>query len=362
MLSYAEILIIDDMPDQISLVSSYLLSEGYRVFATTSTCAVRRFFEKRLPDLILLDIQMGDVSGLEICRRIKENERLSDIPIIFLTSETSLEIISESFELGGCDYVKKPFIKEEFLARIKTQLRLSSQRKELVAANEELTQFCSAVTHDLKAPFTVVNQLIGMLQNELAGNESETVSQIMELITGKASQTKIMIERLFEFSRMCNVDPVVKEVDVEAIAYELFEDFRLLEPNRTVEFNCEHLPRIIADETLVRMAMKNLLQNAFKYSSKKEKTIISISSLHDRNYYVIRVRDNGAGFDMQYAHKLFQVFERLHREEEFHGTGVGLALVNRIMHRHNGRIEAYGEVDKGAEFTLFFPKSVKATV
>lgn len=359
MVNYAQILIIDDMPDQIALIGSILEEQGYRVFAANTSNAAKRFLDMKIPDLILLDIQMGDVSGLEICQKLKEEENTKDVPVIFLTSETSMDVVTQGFEIGGSDYITKPFAKEEFLSRVKTQLCISTQRKEFIAVNAELSQFCIAVTHDLKAPFTVINMLLEMLAKELGEQTSDNITQIMEMIMLKATQARVMIERLFEFSKMCNVNPHISEVNVKAIAEETYSDLKQLCPERNIEFSCEELPVIIADETLVRMAMKNLLQNAIKYTSKKEKAVIEITAGYNTTHYVIKVKDNGAGFDMRFVGKIFQVFERLHTDEEFQGTGVGLALVNRIMERHNGRIEAYGEVDKGAEFTLYFPKNVK---
>lgn len=354
--SYAEILVVDDMPDHIAYSATLLRGEGYRVFAAISGKAAMRFLEKRIPDMILLDIQMDDINGLDLCRIIKAEPKTSEIPIIFLTSETSPEIIGQGFELGGCDYVKKPFVKDEYLARIKTHLQLSFQKKELQAANDELTQFCSAVSHDLKAPFNIINMLIEMLQSELGEAQEQTVTDIMRMITDKATQTRIMIERLFDFSKMCNVKAQVAEVDIQAIAVDTYRELKELEPDREIQFTCGDLPYVDGDEVLIRICLKNLLSNAIKYTSKTKNARIDITGESGKSYNVIRIKDNGSGFDMAYAGKLFQVFQRLHSEDEFEGSGVGLALVNRIMKRHGGKVEAYGEPEKGAEFSLLFPK------
>ena len=355
MTNYAEILVVDDMPDHIAYSGTLLRAEGYRVFAAISGKAALRFFEKRIPDLILLDIQMEDINGLDLCRIIKNDPRTRDIPIIFLTSETNPEIIGQSFELGGCDYVKKPFVKEEYLARIRTHLQVYFQKKELTAANNELTQFCSAVSHDLKAPFNIINMLIDMLRSELGDEPEESISDIMNMITDKATQTRIMIERLFDFSKMCNVKAQVNEVDIESIAVETYRELKNLEPEREISFTCGELPYVQGDEVLIRICLKNLLSNAIKYTSKTENARIEITGDSNKTFNIIRIKDNGSGFDMAYAGKLFQVFQRLHSEEEFEGSGVGLALVNRIMQRHGGKVEAYGEPGKGAEFSLLFP-------
>lgn len=358
MINYAEILVIDDMPEQITYSGNILRAEGYRVFAATSGKAVYRYLERHTPNLILLDIQMSDTSGFEICKKIKENPKTQDIPVIFITAKTNPELITQCFEAGGCDYIKKPFVKEEYLGRIENHIMLSVQRKQLIIANDELTQFCSAVSHDLKAPFNIINMLIEMLQQELGDNQSESIATIMDMIVSKCTKTKTMIERLFEFSKMCNVTPKMKSVDIGEIAKETFEELKSLSPDRDIQFICNELPMIKGDETLIRIMLKNLLQNAIKYTSKKEKAVIEISGGSNLAYNIITIKDNGAGFDMAYYDKLFQVFERLHTEENFEGSGVGLALIKRIIERHRGHIEAYGEVDKGAEFSLYFPKRI----
>lgn len=354
-MSYAEILIVDDMPDHIAYSGTLLRAEGYRVFAAPSGKAVERFLSGRIPDMILLDIQLGSDNGLDVCRKIKANPRTASIPVIFLTSETSPEIISKGFELGGCDYVKKPFIKEEYLARIRTHLKIANQQKELTNANNELTMFCSAVSHDLKAPFNIINMLIEMLKGELGESQEQGIYDIMDMIVSKATQTRIMIERLFEFSKMCNVKPEMKRTDIRKIAVDTFNELYGLSPERDIEFICGELPEVDGDAVLIGIMMKNLLGNAIKYTSKREKAVIEISGSSDKTYNIIKIKDNGSGFDMAYSNKLFQVFQRLHSEEEFEGSGVGLALVNRIMERHGGLVRAYGEVDKGAEFSLMFP-------
>ncbi|MDE5772512.1 MAG: response regulator [Ruminococcus sp.] len=356
MTNYAEILVVDDMPDHIAYSGTILRSEGYRVFAATSGKAALKFLERKIPDLIMLDIQMNDISGLELCEMFKNKPRTKDIPIIFLTAEMSPETIQQGFSLGGCDYVKKPFVKEEYLARVRTHLQISMQQKELADANNELSLFCSAVSHDLKAPFNIINMLIEMLRQELGEIQNDDVSNIMDMIVSKSTQTRTMIERLFDFSKMCNINPKMTMVDIKEIIEETFSELSRLETDRNIQFHCGELPKVKGDPVLIRIIIKNLLANAIKYTSKRETAVIEVSGWITQTHNVIKIKDNGSGFDMAYANKLFQVFQRLHSEEEFEGSGVGLALVNRIMKRHKGEIKAYGQKDKGAEFSLFFIK------
>lgn len=354
--NYAEILIVDDMPDHIAYAGTLLRLEGYRVFAASSGRAAMYFLKKKIPDLIILDIQMNDINGLKLCEMFKSNSRTRDIPIIFLTAETDTDVIHKGFALGCCDYVKKPFVKEEYISRVKAHLQISRQQHELAAANYELRQFCSAVSHDLKAPFNLINMLVQMLHEELDSILTPDAEEIMTMIDAKTTQTRTMIERLFEFSKMCNIKPNIVTVNIQKIAEETFHELAQLTPDRKIDFHCDPLPTVNGDPVLIQIMLKNLFSNAIKYTSKCEHASISISSSEEQSFTIIRIKDNGAGFDMHYADKLFQVFQRLHSEEEFEGSGVGLALVDRIMKRHNGQVRAYGEVNKGAEFSLLFRK------
>ncbi len=354
---YAEILIVDDIPEHIAFAGNLLREEGYRVYAVTSGISALKFLENHRPDLIMLDIKMEEMDGLTVCRHIKENPDINDIPVIFLTAETKTEAIKQGFALGGCDYVVKPFLREEFLARVKTHLNISRQSHALSVANQELKQFCSAVSHDLKSPLNVINMLIETLRNELGENQSDDVLQIMDMICGKSSKLIVMIDRLLEFSKMCNITPEAELLNISDMIEEIFRELKSLEPERCIELHCEKLPSVMGDEVLISMLLKNVLSNAFKFTRPRKKAEITVRLLADTVYNVISVKDNGVGFDMAYADKLFQIFQRLHEDDEFEGNGVGLALVSRIMKRHGGKVEAVGKLDEGAEIKLYFPKS-----
>jgi two-component system sensor histidine kinase/response regulator len=332
-----------------------LKKEGYKIYAATSGESALSFLQNIHPDLIMLDMKMEGIDGLTLCKKLKSNTETSDIPIIFVTAETSSEVIKKGFEVGCCDYVTKPFIKEEYIARVKTHLEISKQAHELKAANNELKMFCSAVSHDLKSPLNVVNMLIDTLKSELGENQTDEVLQITDMISQKSTQLIVMIERLLEFSKMCNIQPFIKSVSVENIIKSVFEELKSLESDRNIKLECADLPNINCDEVLAEILIKNIMTNAFKFTRQRSEAKIIVTSERLQNYVVISVKDNGAGFDMAYSDKLFKVFQRLHTDEEYEGSGVGLALVDRIMKRHGGRVEAVSEVNKGTEIRLYFP-------
>lgn len=203
--STAHILIVDDLPDHLAFAGTILRQQGYRVHAATSGRAALAFLEKRLPDLIVLDIHMEGMDGLELCRRIKENRQTSEIPVIFVTAETAPEVITAGFDAGCCDYVPKPFVRAEYLARISAHLRIARQNKALRTAYEELDRFCSAVSHDLKSPLSVIRMLLSMLKDELGDSVPDEAAHILGILDGKAELLTAMVERLLEFSRMCSI-------------------------------------------------------------------------------------------------------------------------------------------------------------
>lgn len=352
----AEILIVDDMPDYIAFASSILRDEGYKVYAASSGKAALKFLETRKPDLIVLDIKMSGMDGLEVCKAIKSSNETRNIPVIFLTSEASADVISQGFEIGCCDYVVKPFVKKEYLARIRTHLQISRQSRELAAAYNELDMFCSAVSHDLKSPLNVISMLVSSLEDELENDNKAEAFAVAEMIKNKSGQFVTMIERLLEFSHMCNIRPNMRELDLNKIFSEVFKELHALEPDRSIEMISGILPPVAGDEVLIKLAVKNILSNAFKFTRNRKNGVITVNFRDEGEYLAVSVKDNGAGFDMKYHEKLFKVFQRLHDADEFEGSGIGLALVDRVMKRHGGKVSIFGKVDKGAEICLYFKK------
>lgn len=352
----ASVLIVDDIPDHIAYAGKILKDDGYKVFAVTSGIEALEFLKERSPDIIMLDIKMEDMDGLEVCRKIKSCDATKNIPVIFITSENDPKVIKKGFALGCCDYIVKPFTKEEYLARIKAHIKISRQSKELISAYNELENFCSAVSHDLKSPLNVILMLIDELESDINDNSIDEALETAGKIRRKSLKVTEMISRLLEFSKMCNIIPETEPLDMKRIFTDVFQELKSFEPDRNIIFQCDDIPEITGDEVLIEMLIKNIMTNAFKFTSCKEQAAITIKYKSDELYNIILVKDNGIGFDMSYKSKLFKVFQRIHPSEKIEGNGVGLALCKRIIERHGGKIEAFGEINNGAEFKLYFPK------
>lgn len=243
----------------------------------------------------------------------------------------------------------------EIRRRKAVEASLLKSEEALVAANKELEAFSYSVSHDLRAPLRHVAGFVQLLQSNVKGQLDETGARYLEIISGAAKKMGELIDDLLLFSRTGRAQMHLEPVPLGALVDECRRELEPETAGRRVEWKIGALPEVGADRALLRQVMANLLGNAVKYSSKKPEAVIEVSSRREGAEHVVCVRDNGAGFDMKYAGKLFGVFQRLHAETEFEGTGIGLANVRRIVLRHGGRTWAEGVVDQGAAFYFSLP-------
>lgn len=227
-------------------------------------------------------------------------------------------------------------------------------QEQLVALNNELEAFSYSVAHDLRAPLRSVHGYAGMLSEDYGDVLGKEGARILENIKHNASKMGQLIDDLLAFSRLGRKEIQLGKIDMNALTQDV-----LTEINRSITHQAQivtdRLHPVRGDYSLLFQVMFNLISNAIKYSSKKESPLIRISSEEKKGEVVFTTTDNGAGFDMTYAHKLFGVFQRLHKDREFEGTGIGLAIVHRIIAKHGGKIWAEGKVNEGAVFHFTLP-------
>ncbi|MBX7096016.1 MAG: PAS domain-containing protein, partial [Flavobacteriales bacterium] len=227
--------------------------------------------------------------------------------------------------------------------------RVKERTQNLEIANKELESFSYSVSHDLRGPLRAINGYAEILVEDYRsklGDDGKVYLDNIMYYSGKMGQ---LIDDLLDFSRIGKKTISVSEVDMERLCWQVWESMPLAQRER-VDIEIEELPNWYGDKNLLSYVIGNLLSNAIKYSSKKEHPKVVISTKTTENGLAISIKDNGVGFDMKYYNKLFGVFNRLHSDEEFEGTGVGLAIVQRIVLRHQGKVWAYSEPGKGAEF------------
>jgi PAS domain S-box-containing protein len=234
--------------------------------------------------------------------------------------------------------------------------RVQERTAQLEAVNKELEAFSYSVSHDLRAPLRHIDGFVNMLRFEAGSSLNETSRRYLEVISAATKQMGALIDDLLLFSRMGRAELSRQSLSMDALVKEALQDLSPEIKGRSITWQIAPLPEVCADRALIKLVWINLLSNAIKYTKHRESAEIRIGS-HDRETEIeFYVQDNGAGFDMQYAHKLFGVFQRLHQSEEFEGTGIGLANVRRIITRHGGRTWAEGKVDTGATIYFTVPK------
>jgi light-regulated signal transduction histidine kinase (bacteriophytochrome) len=211
-----------------------------------------------------------------------------------------------------------------------------------------LESFSYSVSHDLRAPLRAMGGYARMLQEDLGAQIPVEATHKLERIYENANKMGLLIDSLLTFSRLSRQPLKKQQVLPGDLARRVLEELQLEQAGRQIKITIGDLPECQADATLLHQVFANLISNALKYTRQRDEAAVTIGWDEQQQAYF--VKDNGAGFDMQYAGKLFGVFQRLHRADEFEGTGVGLAIVQRILHRHGGKIWAQAEPDKGATF------------
>lgn len=229
--------------------------------------------------------------------------------------------------------------------------------EELNIANKELEAFSYSVSHDLRAPLRHINGYVDLLLSRFYDPLPDKARHYLDNIADSAHQMGTLIDDLLQFSRTGRQEIRQAYLDMNIIVQVVLETIKQDNRERNIEWRIASLPHIYGDKAMMYLVWKNLLDNAVKFTSAKEKAIIEINVLKKNEEFIFSVCDNGVGFDMQYAQKLFGVFQRLHSTDEFEGTGIGLANVHRIILRHKGRTWAEAEPDNGATFYFSLPKN-----
>ncbi|MBV8473648.1 MAG: hypothetical protein JO234_09550 [Hyphomicrobiales bacterium] len=230
---------------------------------------------------------------------------------------------------------------------------LEKRATELEASNKELESFAYSVSHDLRAPLRHVFGYAELLQKQAASSLDDKSQRYIKTIQESAKRMGILIDDLLSFSRVGRAETRMAAVNLEQLVNEVIET-----SGRDIVWKVSALPRCFGDRSLLRLVVANLIGNAIKFTRARSPAVIEIGCAEqDGDTIEVFVRDNGAGFDMRYANKLFGVFQRLHSTDEFEGTGIGLAIAQRVIHRHGGEVRADGALNNGATFYFSIPKT-----
>jgi len=275
-----------------------------------------------------------------------------------------IRLVPQALALPSPDQLRKSnaALQKEIHERMEATRKVELLNQELIehttriqAANKEMESFAYSVSHDLRAPLRHVDGYVNILMEE-APALSDQNRRYMTKISDSARQMGVLIDNLLAFSGMGRATLQPAWVETDAVVAEAREELSPEAKGRTIEWRIDPLPKVYVDRSLYKQVWMNLLGNALKYTRKHEPAIIAVRCKENGSNYEFSVKDNGAGFDMQYVGKLFGIFQRLHLKDEFEGTGIGLANVRRIVSRHGGNTWAEGELGKGATFFFTLPK------
>ena len=282
-------------------------------------------------------------------RRIAESAAGTRTTIILLGIGALLQLVL----LAWVYYL----IRHDITERRRVAGELQRRGELLEAANKELEAFSYSVSHDLRAPLRHIDGYAALLRKSVEQSLNDKATRYLQTISDSAKQMGQLIDDLLVFSRMGRQEMLHTAVNLDQVIKNILSDLRLDLQGREISWTIAALPEVQGDPAMLRQVFMNLIANAVKFTSTKPIATIEIGVEYPRSTEIILfVRDNGVGFDMQYAPKLFGVFQRLHRADEFEGTGIGLANVRRIIHRHGGRTWAEGVPDKGATFYVLLPR------
>jgi len=361
----ARILIVDDEAAQMKALCDTLRDHGYETVGFTRGKQGLEALRTSKFELLLSDLMMPEMDGITLLRAAQETD--PDLVGIIMTGQGTIDTAVEAMKSGALDYILKPFklrailpvlaralaVRQLRIDKRELEQRVRERTAELEAANKDLEAFSFSVSHDLRAPLRAINGFSEMLLEDHSSQMSAEAKHLLEVVSSSARRMGQLIEDLLRLSRLGRQPLAKLPVSVPALVREVLEE--LQRGDRRVEVLTGDLPDCVGDPSLLRQVFVNLLTNAFKFTRQKEKAVVEIGCRRQEGERVYFVRDNGAGFDMKRAERLFGVFQRLHSDEQFEGSGVGLSIVQRIIQRHGGRVWAEAEVDKGATFYFTLP-------
>jgi PAS domain S-box-containing protein len=297
----------------------------------------------------------GNVAGgNEVTLKSGDSERVFDLRISTIQDWRG-RVAGRSIGMHDITNLK---LAEEQIRKLneELELRVVERTNQLEVANKELEAFAYSVAHDLRAPLRAIDGFTHILVEEYGQHLDSEGKRICNVIFNETQHMGRVIDDLLAFSQISHREMELMPINMEELAKSAFYQLTTPANRGRIDFRLAPLPAAISDLTLMREVWTNLLSNAIKFSSKVDRAVVEVGFQQENDWTVYWVRDNGAGFDMRYAEKLFTVFWRLHSDKEFEGTGVGLAVVQRLIHRHGGKVWAEGEVDKGATFYFTLPR------
>ena len=354
------ILIVDDNQINLQVVSSFLKELNYNIVVSLDGFEAIKILKKTQIDLIVLDVMMPQMDGFETCKKIKEDDRLKEIPIIFLTAKTQTKDIIEGFQAGGVDYVTKPFNGEELKMRIRTHLELADAKQTILQFHKTRDRIYSILAHDIRSPLASISMLLDGLAGKYIDSSGPNFDKLITEISLSTKNTLTLIQNILEWTKTQSdsISLYPEIIDVQMIVEKSISLLALNFQEKKIQlnFSIPFKTDVYIDEITVSNIFRNLISNAIKFTNSGG--TVSISSSETDDYVNIVIQDTGKGMSPQIIEKIFE------RDEHYtcrgtnneKGTGLGLYMVKDFVKLNKGKLKVESEIDKGTIFTISLPK------
>lgn len=365
--SESSILVVDDNKDNLRVVSHFLRDEGYRIALSYNTDLAYQILHEQEIDLILLDVVMPVENGYAFCQRIMQEDHLKEIPVIFLTALNDIDHLVEGFKVGGVDYITKPFVREELLARVRNHVDLANAKKNIQRQAEEIRQvnhtrdrMYSVISHDIKSPLANLTMMISMIAEGYLDPQSEEFGEVIHSLSLNTKETYNLLENLLQWTctqtGRINLQPEL--VTLQSLVDESLNVVNLQASHKGIFISTEihGENKVYVDPIMVRSVIRNLLSNAIKYTETGGR--IEITGQTETDRVLLQIRDTGTGMTEGQLAALFneENIQTTPGTRNEKGSGLGLHLVKEFTQRNHGEITATSEPGKGSTFFLYFPK------
>jgi len=354
------ILIVDDIPANLKVLSDILKEDGYKVRPVPSGKLALQVAEKEKPDLILLDIMMPDMNGYEVCRVLKENPELKEIPVIFISALNETDDVVKALKFGGVDYITKPFRSEEVLARVSTHIKLYLQSIELRKLNITKDKFFSIIAHDLRGPMGGFMGMTEVLAEKLRLLSMEDVQRYLESMRKSSANLYRLLENLLNWAQVQqgSVPFNPENIPLLPLVIESYEIMKEVAVKKEIQLEYSipaHLV-VYGDNNVLQMILRNHISNAVKFTPRGGKVRVSAVDLGNPGIE-ISIQDTGIGMNPAMLESLFRLDVHTGRPgtEGEPSTGLGLVLCKEFINRHGGHINVQSEVGNGSTFTILIP-------
>ena len=349
------ILMVDDRRENLQALEAMLEDLGAELVKAQSGAEALRSLLRREFAVVLLDIQMPGMDGFEVAELIRQRDRTRHTPILFVTAFARTdEKVLRAYSLGAVDVVFKPIVPEILRAKVKVFVDLFSKTQALRHANGELEKFAHIVAHDLKEPMRTVSSFMSLFLDDYGDQLDENATRWVNHAVGGTRRMQRLLDDLLAYSRLGREGTSFETVDMGALFEDVEADLDAAIREAGADVGCGELPSVFGSRPQLSRLLQNLVANALKFRGKRPPRV-RVSSQREGAWWHFTVEDNGIGFEMKYAERIFGIFQRLHTRAAYPGTGAGLALCRKIVELHAGRIWAESTPDEGAIFQFTLP-------